>query len=377
MLGIGVLGAFTTFSTFATEIALLVRDGHGATAIAYAVVSLLGSLAAVLTGLWVAGWRHAPGPGRGRIVIVLGVALAGALGAPARFAVEQAVRRIRPMSFPLGTFVVNVSGSFGLGVVAGLAIAHGLDPDLRTVVGTGFLGAYTTFSTYAYETVRRAEERERRTALRYAVGSIVVAGLDQRRGPRARGWTLTITSRAPEPRRRQCRHRGRPVGRLPRFERLRAEALCTNAVREVVHDADGCVAQPQLARDDALGRNRHPHDVGEGRHEADLRRGLEPRARRLPVHARLRDIPPRCTGPRVDHRRTPVRVEPRHAVTALVVEGRTALVERDEVARRDHGTGPEVWRGGSRPNRSPGLGHSRALAALRRFATWSMRCGGR
>jgi len=110
-------------------------------------------------------------------VIVLGVALAGALGAPARFAVEQAVRRIRPMSFPLGTFVVNVSGSFALGAVAGLAIAHGLDPDVRTVVGTGFLGAYTTFSTYAYETVRRAEERERRTALLYAIASIVVAGL--------------------------------------------------------------------------------------------------------------------------------------------------------------------------------------------------------
>ncbi len=110
-------------------------------------------------------------------MIVIGVALAGALGAPARYAVEQAVRRIRPTSFPFGTFVVNVSGSFALGLVVGLAIAQGLDADLRTVVGTGFLGAYTTFSTYAYETVRRAEERERRTALAYAVGSIVVAGL--------------------------------------------------------------------------------------------------------------------------------------------------------------------------------------------------------
>jgi len=65
VLGIGVLGAFTTFSTFATEIALLVRDGHGATAIAYAVVSLVGGLAAVLTGLWVTGWRHAPVPAEG------------------------------------------------------------------------------------------------------------------------------------------------------------------------------------------------------------------------------------------------------------------------------------------------------------------------
>jgi len=64
-LGIGVLGAFTTFSTFATEVALLVRDGHGATAIAYATTSLAGGLGAVLAGLWVAGWRHAPVPAEG------------------------------------------------------------------------------------------------------------------------------------------------------------------------------------------------------------------------------------------------------------------------------------------------------------------------
>lgn len=109
-------------------------------------------------------------------MILLGVAIAGALGAPARYVVEQAVRRVQPTSFPLGTFVVNISGSFALGLVAGLAIAQGLDPDIRTVVGTGFLGAYTTFSTYAYETLRRAEERERRTALLYAVASILAAG---------------------------------------------------------------------------------------------------------------------------------------------------------------------------------------------------------
>lgn len=63
--GIGVLGAFTTFSTFATELALLVRDDHGATALAYAVASLVGGLGAVLAGLWVAGWRHAPVPAEG------------------------------------------------------------------------------------------------------------------------------------------------------------------------------------------------------------------------------------------------------------------------------------------------------------------------
>lgn len=108
---------------------------------------------------------------------VLLVALAGALGAPSRYALERCVRTRRPTITPLGTLVVNVSGSLALGIVVGLALAHGLDPDVRTVVGTGFLGAYTTFSTYAYETVRRAAEGHPRVAVAYAIGSVVAATL--------------------------------------------------------------------------------------------------------------------------------------------------------------------------------------------------------
>jgi len=103
------------------------------------------------------------------------VAGAGALGAPSRYALEWWIRTRWPTVTPVGTLVVNVSGSFALGVVVGLLLAHGLDPDVRTVVGTGFLGAYTTFSTYAYETVRRGEEGHPRVAVTYAVGSIVAA----------------------------------------------------------------------------------------------------------------------------------------------------------------------------------------------------------
>jgi len=107
-------------------------------------------------------------------VIVLGVAIAGALGAPARYLLERAVTRAHPSSFPWGTFAVNVSGSFALGLLAGLVLAQGWPGDAQTLLGTGFLGAYTTFSTFAYETVRRAEEGATGVAVAYAVGSIGV-----------------------------------------------------------------------------------------------------------------------------------------------------------------------------------------------------------
>lgn len=111
------------------------------------------------------------------LAVVVLVGLAGALGASSRDALEAWARARRPTVTPVGTFLVNVSGSLALGVVVGLALAHGLDPDARTVVGTGFLGAYTTFSTYAYETVRRADEGHARVAAAYALGSVVAATL--------------------------------------------------------------------------------------------------------------------------------------------------------------------------------------------------------
>jgi CrcB protein len=104
------------------------------------------------------------------------VALAGGAGAVARYLVHAGVQSRVDGSFPFGTVVVNVTGSFVLGLVAGLVIYHGVDADVRTVVGTGFLGGYTTFSAYSYESVGLLEDRESRAALVNAIGS-VVAGL--------------------------------------------------------------------------------------------------------------------------------------------------------------------------------------------------------
>jgi CrcB protein len=95
----------------------------------------------------------------------LGVILAGALGAPLRYLVDSRVQLARRRTFPVGTLVVNVSGSLVLGLVTGLALYHGLPRVPKAVLGAGFCGAYTTFSTHAFETVRLAEEGVRRSAL--------------------------------------------------------------------------------------------------------------------------------------------------------------------------------------------------------------------
>jgi CrcB protein len=99
---------------------------------------------------------------------------AAAIGAPARYLIDGWVRRRTNGAFPWGTFVVNVSGSFLLGGLTGVVLYHGVDPTVRTIVGTGGLGAYTTFSTFTFETVRLAEEGAVDGAVRNALGSVVV-----------------------------------------------------------------------------------------------------------------------------------------------------------------------------------------------------------
>ena len=103
------------------------------------------------------------------------IALAGGLGAAARFLLDTLVRsRFRP-AFPLGTVVVNVTGSFVLGLVTGLALARAIPDAAAVVAGTGFLGGYTTFSTSSVETVRLLGDRRRRAAALNAVGTLLVA----------------------------------------------------------------------------------------------------------------------------------------------------------------------------------------------------------
>src|SRR5947209_3004962 len=108
---------------------------------------------------------------------VVAIAVAGALGALARYGLEGWVSRRTPGAFPWGTFVVNVSGAFVLGLVFTLATERwGLAPWLRSAATVGFLGAYTTFSTLMFESYRLAADRALGLAFANVVGSCT-AGL--------------------------------------------------------------------------------------------------------------------------------------------------------------------------------------------------------
>lgn len=99
------------------------------------------------------------------VQMVLAVALAGAAGAAARYAVTRFAQAYLHSSAAWGTVIVNISGSFALGLLLGLAISTDIANGLVIVLGAGFLGAYTTFSTWMYETVRLIEQRAWKTAL--------------------------------------------------------------------------------------------------------------------------------------------------------------------------------------------------------------------
>jgi fluoride exporter len=104
-------------------------------------------------------------------VTALWVALGAAVGAPLRYLVDRAVQARHRRGFPWGTFAVNVVGSFVLGLVT--ATAGALGPAWGAVVGTGFCGALTTYSTFGYETVALLERGARGSAVGNVVGSIV------------------------------------------------------------------------------------------------------------------------------------------------------------------------------------------------------------
>ncbi|QIY58711.1 fluoride efflux transporter CrcB [Streptomyces sp. RPA4-5] len=110
------------------------------------------------------------------MITLLAVAAAAAVGAVARYVLDQYVQYRSPGSFPRGIWLVNITGAFVLGLVVGLGARHGLPSHVVTILGAGFCGAYTTFSTFSYDLVHLCEKGQVRKSLWYA-GASLAAGL--------------------------------------------------------------------------------------------------------------------------------------------------------------------------------------------------------
>lgn len=109
------------------------------------------------------------------MTVALVAAAAGGIGAVLRYLADGAIQDRVSGSFPWGTATVNVTGSFVLGLVTGLAWHHGLPHHLDAIVGTGFCGGLTTWSTASWESVRLVEGRLYRHAFGYSLGGLVIA----------------------------------------------------------------------------------------------------------------------------------------------------------------------------------------------------------
>jgi len=104
----------------------------------------------------------------------LWVGLGGFVGANARYFLGLWVATRFGTTFPYGTFIINITGSFILGLIMGTLEGHVLSPVVRLSAGIGFVGAYTTFSTWTYETLRLIENGSVLLGTVNIVGSLLV-----------------------------------------------------------------------------------------------------------------------------------------------------------------------------------------------------------
>jgi CrcB protein len=106
------------------------------------------------------------------------VAAGSAAGGVVRFLLTTAIQQRAATPFPVGTLIVNLTGSIALGIVLRYALgSSSVSPEMRAMLTTGFLGGYTTFSAFSYETVALIERGAHAQALAYVLASVVLAVL--------------------------------------------------------------------------------------------------------------------------------------------------------------------------------------------------------
>ncbi|PZS33815.1 MAG: fluoride efflux transporter CrcB [Pseudonocardiales bacterium] len=105
------------------------------------------------------------------MILTVVVGLVAGLGALTRYVIDEVIEHQHDTVFPIGTFTINITGSLLLGLVTGLAAHHGLPTGAAVVLSAGFCSGYTTWSTFAYETLALAETG----ALLEAAGNLAVS----------------------------------------------------------------------------------------------------------------------------------------------------------------------------------------------------------
>jgi CrcB protein len=105
-------------------------------------------------------------------VIVFVICVAGGIGALTRFIADGLIRSRLGRRFPWGTVFINVSGALLLGVITALFLRHDIAAKDKLIIGTGFCGGYTTFSTASFEAVRLLEEKRWASAFLHVLTNI-------------------------------------------------------------------------------------------------------------------------------------------------------------------------------------------------------------
>lgn len=108
-------------------------------------------------------------------LLLLLLSIAGGIGAATRFLLDGVIRARTDGSAPWGTILINLSGSLLLGLLTGVVLAQAVPGSWQLVLGSGFLGGYTTFSSASMETVRLLQERRLGAGMLNGLGSLLGA----------------------------------------------------------------------------------------------------------------------------------------------------------------------------------------------------------
>ena len=107
--------------------------------------------------------------------VIVGVALGGALGASGRYALDRLIEQHTVSVFPWATFTINISGCLLIGVITeALVDRHHLPAWIRVGLVMGVIGGYTTFSTFAQESLTLIDAHDAAVALAYTIGSVLI-----------------------------------------------------------------------------------------------------------------------------------------------------------------------------------------------------------